>query len=150
MPEQGSRLSLARSRSEFKSITLTRFVKNTQGRLPVRWQSPLLMGAGNLLLPATMTSASATVEMTTMPVTVATMEVPTATEGEANCWPVPIVIRIGLIVVWHCVVAVPTKCPAAMPVAAMSPTTAAAAIVYGLDVGSMRHLQPRQTTDRPC
>jgi hypothetical protein len=78
------------------------------------------------------------------------MEVPTAAEGEADRRPVAVIVGIGLIVVWRRVVAIPAKCPAAMPVTAMAPTTAAAAIVHGLDVGSLRHFQPRQTSGRPC
>jgi hypothetical protein len=94
-----------------------------------------------------MTSASATMEMSTA-VMATTMEVATAAEGEADRRPVSVVVGIRLIVIWGRIVAVPAKCPTAVPVTAMSPAPPAATIVYRLDVGSMRHLQPRQTTNR--
>jgi hypothetical protein len=104
-------------------------------------------GRRKLLLPATMTSASATVEMATAVMATA-MEVATPAEGEANRRPVSVVVGIRLIVIWGRVVAVPAKCPTAVPVTAMSPAPPAATIVYRLDIGSVRHLQPRQTTNR--
>jgi hypothetical protein len=108
-------------------------------------------GRRKLLLPATMTSSSATVEMATAVTAVmatAAMEVATPAEGEANRRPVSVVVGIRLIVIWGRVVVVPAKCPTAVPVTAMSPAAPAATIVYRLDVGGMRHFQPRQTTNR--
>ena len=93
---------------------------------------------------------AATMEMTAAAMEVAvSVEVASPTEGEAYGWPVPIVVRIG-IVVGIGVVAVTAERPPAMPMAAMPPTPPSATIVDLLDVGGLRLRQPGKTADRCC
>jgi hypothetical protein len=91
-----------------------------------------------------MTSASAA------EVVVTTMEVPTTAEGEPDRGPIPVIIGVGLIVIGCRIVAVPAKCPAAVPMATMAPAAPAVTVMHMLYGGILRHVQPGKTADRRC
>ena len=96
-----------------------------------------------------MTAAASPVEMSATMVTTATMEMPTTAEGKANRRPIPIVVGIRLKVRLR-VIAIPAQTSAAMPMAAMAPTTTTAAVVDLCHIrGGRLKLQASQATRRP-
>lgn len=104
----------------------------------MRWPTPLLMVAGNIL-PAASVTATTCVEVSTAAMATATMEVPTTAEREAERRSVAVIIGIRLIVRLG-IIAVAAKPSTAVPMTAMPPTTATAPVMYLLDVGRLRHL----------